>query len=57
MNPRWFMRMAKWARHPPSAKRVRLVFAVVAICAALVIYEMLFGTPDWMQMERLRLRP
>ncbi|MCK8484146.1 hypothetical protein MUY21_08860 [Aliiroseovarius sp. S2029] len=57
MNPRWFMRMAKWARHPPSAKRVRLVFAVVAICAAIVIYEMLFGTPDWMQMERLRLKP
>ncbi|GHE95433.1 hypothetical protein GCM10016455_15150 [Aliiroseovarius zhejiangensis] len=57
MNPRWFMRMAKWARHPPSAKRVKLVFAVVAICAALVIYEMLFGTPDWMQMEPLRLRP
>ena len=57
MNPRWFMRMSKWARKPPSAKRVKLVFAVVAICLVLVAIEKLFGTPDWMQVESLRFRP
>ncbi|MCK8463567.1 hypothetical protein MUY35_06855 [Aliiroseovarius sp. S1339] len=57
MNPRWFMRMSKWARKPPSASRVRLVFAVIAICLVLVAIEKLFGTPDWMQLERLRFRP
>ncbi|MDE9449035.1 hypothetical protein J3R80_00950 [Aliiroseovarius sp. Z3] len=57
MNPRWFMRMSKWARNPPSAKRVKLVFAVVAICIAVVVIEKLFGMPDWMQIERVRFRP
>lgn len=51
------MRMSKWARNPPSAKRVKLVFAVVAICIALVVIEKLFGMPDWMQIERVRFRP
>ena len=51
------MRMSKWARKPPSAKRVKLVFAVVAICLVLVAIEKLFGTPDWMQVESLRFRP
>ncbi|MCK0138717.1 hypothetical protein [Aliiroseovarius sp. F47248L] len=57
MNPRWFMRMSKWARNPPSAKRVKLVFAVVAICVLLVAIEKLFGMPEWMQIERIRFRP
>ncbi len=57
MNPRWFMRMSKWARHPPSASRVKLALAVIAICAGLVLIEKLFGTPEWMQIERLRFRP
>ncbi|MCI2393691.1 hypothetical protein [Aliiroseovarius sediminis] len=57
MNPRWFMRMSRWARRPPSAKRVKLVFFVLAICLLLVVIEKLFGTPDWMQIERLRFRP
>ena len=57
MNPRWFMRMSKWARKPPSANRVKLVFVVIAICLVLVAIEKLFGTPDWMQVESLRFRP
>ena len=51
------MRMSKWARNPPSAKRVKLVFAVVAICVLLVAIEKLFGMPEWMQIERIRFRP
>ena len=29
------MRLARWARHPPSARRVRLMAAVAAICALI----------------------
>ncbi|UWQ12999.1 hypothetical protein K3556_08410 [Aliiroseovarius sp. M344] len=57
MDQRWLFRAAKWARNPPSAKRVKLVFAVVAICLVLVAIEKLFGMPEWMQIERLRFRP
>lgn len=54
MNPLWLMKMAQWARNPPSGKRVKLVLAVVALCFALVIYERIFGWPDALTVERVR---
>ena len=44
----WFLRMARWARHPPSAGRVALVLAVVAVCLALYGVDRLFGWPAWL---------
>jgi hypothetical protein len=46
MNLNWLLRMAKWARHPPSPQRVKLVLAVIAICFALWGVELLWGWPD-----------
>lgn len=48
MNLRGLMRMALWARRPPSEARVRLVLAVLAICLALFGFERVFGWPDWL---------
>jgi len=48
MNPMWLVRMARWARHPPSADRVKLVVAVIVICLLLFAIERLFGWPDWL---------
>ena len=31
MTPIWFLRMARWARNPPPAGRVKLVLVVVAL--------------------------
>jgi len=45
--------MSKWGRNPPSAKRVKLVFAVVLICAALYGVEQLVGFPDWLTPNRI----
>ncbi len=39
MNLRHLLRMSRWARNPPSARRVVLVFAVVAICLVLAGLE------------------
>lgn len=50
-NPRHFLRMARWAHHPPSGRRVFLVLGVIAISLAIWGLEQLFGTPDWMRME------
>ncbi len=59
MTPRWLWRMSRWARNPPSEKRVRLVLAVVALCLALYAIEYFFGTPDWIKNfgARPRFRP
>lgn len=40
-----FLRMAKWARNPPSEKRVKLVLGVIAVCLLLYGIERIFGVP------------
>ena len=57
----WLMRLARWARHPPSPGRVALVFGVVAACLLLVGIEHFVGWPDWLTVNRIgqgpRIRP
>ncbi|WP_174213610.1 hypothetical protein [Paragemmobacter aquarius] len=54
MNPIWLIRMARWARNPPSMGRVKLVLAVVAFCIAVVLLERLFGFPAWLAPQKLK---
>ncbi|MEZ5723206.1 MAG: hypothetical protein R3D59_17855 [Paracoccaceae bacterium] len=44
-NPRHLLRMARWARHPPGERRVRLVLAVIVLALAIIGLERVFGTP------------
>jgi len=39
INPRHFLRMTRWARNPPSEKRVKPVIAIVLICALVFLIE------------------
>ena len=58
MSLAWFLRMARWARRPPSAAHVRLVLAVLALCAAIVAVEHVWGWPEALTLEggaRLRV--
>ena len=48
MNLHWLLRMARWARHPPSARRVMLVAAVIGVCLILVGIEKLGLWPEWL---------
>ncbi len=52
MNPIWFLRMAKWARRPPSQRQVVLVVSVVAICLAVAGIEWFFGWPEALTPDR-----
>ncbi len=59
MNQTWFIRMARWARNPPSWGRVKLVIGVVALCLAVFGYEKLFGWPDFLKVNppiKIKLR-
>ena len=49
---RGLLHMSKWARRPPSDKRVKLVMAVLAICAALFAFEQLVGWPDGLRVNQ-----
>lgn len=50
----WLLRMAKWARRPPSAARVRLVVLIALACLAVAGIEALGLWPDWATAERMR---
>jgi hypothetical protein len=52
MNPRHLLRMARWAHNPPSKRRVKLVFTVIAICALLFAVERWIGWPDMLTLEK-----
>lgn len=47
----WLIRMAQWARNPPSEDRVKLVLGVVALCLGIALFEWVFGWPDWLTTE------
>ncbi len=57
MNIHWLLRAKRWVQHPPSIKRLILVFAVVAICAAIYGIEHFIGWPDWLTAERIGRNP
>ena len=50
----WFLRMARWARNPPSTQQVVLVIAVIALCLGLYAVERWIGWPDALTVEKLR---
>lgn len=56
MNPIWFLRMSRWARNPPSAARVRFVFAIVAVALIIVGLEWMGWWPDALTAEKMRPR-
>jgi len=54
MNPRFFLKMARIARHPPSKNTILLCIAVVGIALVLFGIERLIGWPDWLTVNSHR---
>lgn len=57
LNPRQLMRASLWARNPPSEKRVKFVFAVIAIALAIGGIEWMGWWPDWATAEKMPRSP
>ena len=53
----WFVRMSRWARNPPSARRVVFVLGVVGICLALFAVERFVGWPEALTLDRVHRAP
>jgi hypothetical protein len=51
MNFNMFLKMARWARNPPSEDRVKLYAAILIATLALFAVEYFVGWPDWMQVN------
>jgi hypothetical protein len=53
----WLLRAKRWVQNPPSEGRVKLVFAVVAICLLIAGIEYFGLWPDWMTLDRRGFGP
>jgi len=51
---RILLRMSRWARNPPSPKRVRFVLVIIAICLLIYAIERTGWWPDWATAQRIR---
>jgi hypothetical protein len=51
MNPLWFVRMAKWLRHPPSKRTLAIWAVVIGLCLLVAGAEALWGWPDWLTVN------
>lgn len=48
------LRMSRWARNPPSAQRVKFVFALIAVLLAVAAVEHFGIWPDALTTNPLR---
>lgn len=51
----WLLRASRWARHPPSARMVRLVLLIVAAGLVIAALEWLDLWPQWARQDNPRL--
>jgi len=46
--------MSQWARNPPSAARIKLVFGIIAILLVIVVIERSGYWPDALTTSKMR---
>ncbi len=57
MNPRWLLRMAQWARHPPPLRRVLLGLAALAAVLLIAGAQWMGWWPDELTVPVRGARP
>lgn len=48
----WLLRMSRWARHPPSRRRVMMVLGILALCLTIAGIEALGFWPDSLTLDK-----
>ena len=56
MNIRWLLRAKRLAQNPPSWRKVKFVFYILAFCVLLFVIERYVGWPDWLTTNNLGRR-
>ena len=54
MNPRWLLRMKRFAQNPPSPAQIKFVAALIALCLLLFAIEQFFGWPEALTPNRMQ---
>lgn len=53
MNMHWLLKMAEWARNPPSKKQVIIAGVAAAVVLMIVGVEWLGLWPDWARVQHV----
>lgn len=53
----WLLRAKRWVQNPPSPWRIKLVFGVIAICAAIWAVEYFGFWPESLKADMPRRVP
>lgn len=48
----WLLRAARWAHRPPSERRVKMVFAIIAVLALIAITDAAGLWPEALKLDR-----
>lgn len=56
MNFHWLLRMARWARNPPSWGQAKFLIAVLAICLGIAALSHFGLWPEWAKVDPIRHR-
>ena len=51
VNPMWFLRLARWARHPPSLARALFFVGILGICLGLAALDYWGLWPAWLSVN------
>jgi len=54
---RWFIRMSRWARNPPSPAVAKMVAAILVVMLLVYGLERMGWWPDWATAEKMRRWP
>ena len=54
---RQMLRMARWARHPPSTRMVIMVAGIVVVALTIAGIERFIGWPDFLTLDVQPRRP
>ena len=57
IGPWQFLRMARWARHPPSTRMVIMVAAILIVALLIYLIESRIGWPEALTLEPQPRRP
>ena len=58
MDPltRLLFRLVQWYRNPPSRQYLWIAAIAIALSVAVVLFERVFGWPDWLRTEPVPVR-
>lgn len=54
MYSNWLLRAVRWAKNPPSPRKVRMALIMLIVLLTIAYLEHVFGWPEFLTVENTR---